>query len=80
MASSDGAFFYLQLTLLVFVLTIGAFSLTISFFTYNWSFFAYSGEVRLISSLRDCKQRNLTVSKKTPSVSKTNPPFDRCRV
>ena len=47
--------------------------------TYNWSlvtynfsflltvgFFAYSGKVRLISALRDCKQRNLTVRNKLP--------------
>ena len=37
--------FYLQLTILAFLLTVGAFSLTIlAFFTYNWSFFAYSGK------------------------------------
>ena len=38
-----------------------------SFFTYSWSFFAYSGKVCLIRALRDCKQSNLTVSKKTPT-------------
>ena len=32
-------------------------------------FLSYSGKARLISALRDCKQRNLTVSKKTPTVS-----------
>ena len=60
-----------------------------SFFAYNWSFFAYnnisffltvpsfftySGKVRLISALRDCKQRSLTVSKKAPTVSKKASP------
>ena len=47
------------------------FSLTVlTFFAYNCSFFAYSGKVRLIRALRDCEQRSLTVSKKTPTVSK----------
>ena len=41
-----------------------------SFFTCSWSFFAYSGKVRLISALRNCKQRSLTVSKEAPTVSK----------
>ena len=63
-----------------FLLTVDTFS----FFTYNWSFFAYNfsfllavgvflltvGKVRLIRPLRDCKQRNLTVNKKTPTASK----------
>ena len=35
-----------------------------SLFTYNWSFFAYNRKVRLISTLRDCKQRSLTVRNK----------------
>ena len=39
-----------------------------TFFTYSWSF-AYSGKVRLISALRDWKQRSLTVSKEAPTVS-----------
>ena len=60
--------FYLQLTILVFSLTIGV-------FTYNWSFFAYSGRVHLIRALRDCRQRSLTVSKKTPTVSKKTSPY-----
>ena len=53
-----------------------------SFFTYNfslfpssWRFFAYSGSVRLISALRDCKQRSLAVSERAPTVSqKSFPP------
>ena len=52
------------------------FAYSFSFFTYNWSFFAYSGKVHLISALRDCKQRSLTVSKKAPTVSrKASPQF-----
>ena len=67
--------FYLQLTILAFLLTVGAFLLTsFSFLTYSWSFFAYSGKVRLIRALRDCKQRSLTVSKKVPTVSKKASP------
>ena len=67
-----------------FVLTINKFSFftynwsffaySFSFFTYNWSFFAYSGKVRLISALRDCKPRSLTVSKKAQTVSKKASP------
>ena len=60
--------FYLQLTISAFLLRARAFSLFVtynfSFFTYSWSFFAYSGEVRLISTFRYCKQRSLAVSKK----------------
>ena len=45
--------FYLQSTILVFLLTAGAFLLTIlAFFAYSWSFFAYSGKVRLIEGLK----------------------------
>ena len=51
------------------------FAYSFSFFTYNWSFFAYTGKVRLIRTLRDCKQRSLSVSKKAPSVSKKLPPL-----
>ena len=54
----------------VFLLAIDNFSL----FAYNWSSFAYSGKVRLIRALRDCKQRNLTVSKKARAVSKQASP------
>ena len=50
------------------------FTYSFSFSTYSWSFFAYSGKVRLISALRDCKQRSLTVSKKAPTVSKKSFP------
>ena len=41
------------------------FAYSFSVFTYSWSFFAYGGKVRLIRALRDCKQRSLTVSKKS---------------
>ena len=51
------------------------FAYSYSFFTYSWSFFAYSGKVCLIRSLRDCKQRGSTVSKKTPTVSQKASPF-----
>ena len=65
-----------------FLLTVDSFS----FFACNWSLFAYnlafclqlelslaySGKVRLVRALRDCKQRSLTVSKKSPAV-----PLDR---
>ena len=46
-----------------------------SFFTYSWSFFAYSGKVHLIRALRDCKQRSLTVSKKSPNCKQKNFPL-----
>ena len=60
---------YLQLTFLAFfAYSWSSFAYSFSFFTYNWSFCAYSGKVRLIMALRDCKQRSLTVSKKTPTV------------
>ena len=67
--------FCLQLTTLAFLLTVGAFALTVlAFFTCSWSFFAYSGKVRLISALKDCKQRSLTVSKKAPTASQKASP------
>ena len=77
-------FFYLQLTTLAFLLTVGAFLLAAlaSLLTVG-VFFAYSGRVHLIRALRDCKQRSLTVSKKTPTVSKKVSPLfisrDACR-
>ena len=73
------------LTVELFLLTVDNFSFSTHswsffaynsiFFTYSWSFFAYSGKVRLISALRDCKQRGLTVSKKAATVSKKASPF-----
>ena len=51
-----------------FLLAIGAFSLTsLAFLLAIGVFFAYNGKVLLISALRDCKQRSLTVSKKAPT-------------
>ena len=51
--------FCLQMTILPFLLTVGAFSLTIFAFCFLLElFFAYSGKGRLISALRDCKQRS----------------------
>ena len=50
------------------------FTYSFSFFNCNWSFFAYNGKVRLISALRDCKQRSLTESKKGPTGSKLSGP------
>ena len=47
-----------------------------SFSTYNVSFFGGGGEVRLIRALRDCKRRSLTVSKKTPTVSRKTSPIE----
>ena len=52
------------------------FAYSFSFSAYNWSFFAFSGKVRLISALRDCKQRSLTVSKKAPTVSRKASPVN----
>ena len=46
----------------------------VSFFTYSWSSCADNGKVRLISALRDCKQRSLTVSKKAPTASEKASP------
>ena len=57
--------FYLQLTTLSFCLQLELFPLTISVFCLQLELFAYSGKVRLRSVLWDCKQRSLTVSKKT---------------
>ena len=51
------------------------FTYNFSFFTYGWSFFAYNGKVHLISTLRDCKQRSLTVSKKALTVSRKASPM-----
>ena len=69
----------------IFLLTVGSF---LAFFSYSWSlfthnfgflltigaFFAYNGKVPLKSTLRDCKQSSLTVSKKAPTVSKKASP------
>ena len=67
---------YLQLTIFALLLTDGAFSLTILAFYLQLEFFvAYSGKVHLISALRDCKQRSLTVSKTAPTVSKKASPI-----
>ena len=68
--------FYLQLTILAFLLTIGVFLLTAlaSLLTIG-VFFAYSGKVHLKRASRDCKQRSLTVSKKTPTVSRKASPL-----
>ena len=67
--------FYLQLTILAFLLTIGALLLTaVALLLTGGAFLAYSGKVHLMRALRDCKQRSLTVSKTTPTVSKKNFP------
>ena len=84
----DAAFL---LTVVSFLLAVGLFLLTIdsfSFFTYSRSFSAYSlvslltvgafclqWESASNKGLRGCKQRSLTVSKKTPTVSKKFPPI-----
>ena len=49
----------------------------LSFFTYNiGAFLAYSWKVRLISALRDCKQRSLTVKQTSSNFKqKKLPPF-----
>ena len=58
--------FYLQLTILALLLAIGVFLLTVlAFLLTVGAFFACNGKVRPIRPLRDCKQRSLTVSKKT---------------
>ena len=64
--------FYLQLLL---TYSWSSFAYNFSSFAYSWSLFACSGKVRLIRSLRDCKQRSFTVSKKTPTVSKKASPI-----
>ena len=62
-----------------FAYTWSFFAYGFSFFTYSWSFFAHNGKVRLISALRDCKPRSLTVSEKAPTVSKkASPVFTPC--
>ena len=48
--------------------------LAFSLLTYSCSFVAYSGKVRLIRSLRDCKQRSSNVSKRAPTESKKKLP------
>ena len=62
--------------------SFSVFTYSWNFFTHNFSFFltvgafcACSGKVRLISALRHCKQRSLTVSKKAPTVSKRASPL-----
>ena len=64
--------FYLQSTILAFLLPVGAFLLTI--LASLPELFAYSGKVRLIRALRDCKQGSSTVRKKAPTVSKSEAP------
>ena len=82
----NGAFFYSQLTIRpfsFFYLQLELFAYNFSFFTYNWSLLAYSGKVRLIRALRDCKQRSLTVSKKSSKSFPLIPwkwPFSLCRM
>ena len=66
---------YLQLTNLALLLKTGAFCLQFSFFYLQLEFFVYSGKVRLTRALRDCKQKNLTVSKKLQLSVKQFPPF-----
>ena len=63
-----------SLTILAFLLTV-AFCLQFYLQTKLQLLFAYSGQVRLISALRDCKQRSSTVSKKTPTASKKSFPL-----
>ena len=73
----SGAFLNLQLTILAsFTCNWSVFTYNFSsFFTCNWNLFAYNGRVRLISALRDCKQRSLTVCKKAPTLSRKLPPI-----
>ena len=47
------------------------FTYIFSVLTYSWSFSACSGKVRLISALKNCKQRSLTVSERAPTASNT---------
>ena len=70
--------FYLQLTILAFYLQLELFWLQLELFCLQLElFFAYNGKVRLIRALSDCKQRGLTVSKKTLTVSnKASPEND----
>ena len=73
-------FSYLQLTILAFLLTVGACLLTIlACLPTVGAFLLTVGKVRLIRALRDCKQRSLTVSKKSSnckqrSFPRLNPP------
>ena len=66
--------FYLQLTILAFLLTVLGFSLTVGAFLLTIEVFVYSGHLGVIRALRDCKQRSSTVSKKTPIVSRNASP------
>ena len=63
----------------VFLLTVDNFSFFVyscSFFAYNFSFLLTVGPfLFLMRALRDCKQRNLTVSKKLQQQVKKLPPF-----
>ena len=71
------SFFYLQLTVSsFFTYSWRVFAYSFSFFYLQLELFAYSGKVCLIRTLRDCKRRSLTVSKKAPTVSpKASPVF-----
>ena len=71
--SYSGAFLLTVDSFSFFTYSSSFFAYSFSFFTYSWSFYAYSGKVRLIRALRDCKPRSLTLSKKTPTVSKASP-------
>ena len=71
------------LTVELFLLTVDNFSffcLQLKFFVYSFSFFTYGWsfclqqKVHLIMAFKDCKQRSLTASKKTPTVSKKTSP------
>ena len=72
----SGAFLLTVDNLSFFTYSWSSFAYSFSFLTYSWSFFAYSGKVRLIRALRGCKQRSLTVSKKTPTVGVKKPSPD----
>ena len=66
--------FYLQLTILFFTCNWSFFTYNFRFFVYNWRLFACNWKVHAISALRVCKQRSLTVSKKSSNCkSKTSP-------
>ena len=71
----SGAFLLTVDSFSFFAYSFSFFAYSLSFFAYSFSFLACSGKVLLIRALRDCKQRSLTVSKKTPTVSKKASPY-----
>ena len=71
----SGAYLLTSNNVSLFTYSGSFFNYILSFFYVQLELFGLQWEVRLISALRDCKQRSLTVSKKTPTVSRKASPL-----